>query len=92
MFVDCSLILGENPSLGAIVLSPDLILICIPPISLCICFFPEKSGYAEPINKVNRLKFFFKTRCLIILIFGMDHQELNVYIFYINGDHGLPLP
>ena len=47
---------------------------------------------AEPINEANRLKFFFKTRFLIILIFGMDHQELKVYIFYINDDHGLPLP
>ena len=48
---------------------------------------------AEPINEVNRLKFFFKTRFLIILIFGMDHQELiAVYIFNINDDHGLPLP
>ena len=29
---------------------------------------------------------------LLALIFGMDHQELKVYIFYINDDHGLPLP
>ena len=47
---------------------------------------------AEPINEVNRLKFFFKTRFLIILIFGIDHQELKVYKFYINDDHWLPLP
>ena len=47
---------------------------------------------AEPINEVNRLKKNFKTRFLLILIFGMDHQELKVYIFYIYDDHGLPWP